>query len=421
MNNADIQYPKFRWFVMVTMIIGVIAQGVIMIAPAPVIGKVASYLNKELGLVTFAVMGLWTVTVCLGGVVGGAVVDKVGIVRVYFVSGVLLFLSTILIPFAGKSLTLIIVLRLIGGAGVGPIITSISRLAAEWFPPEERGLITGVQGMATALGVFVGFGASPVVYQATSSWPLTMVCMAIPAVIFLIFTLIMQFGPKAPEMILEENEDPETAAMDFKKAILEPIIYLCIVYVFLFNWLIQGINDLTPGYFGIAKPVGVGFGIQTAGMLMMLFQGTFMLGALLSGWLNTKVYKGNTRLQIMLAFILTGVYFFVRLPGVFGQGPNTVLFCVLCVSAFFMGQGIATIMAFISKNYPEHITGKVGGMAMGIGLIGGTIGVGVGSRAITLTGNYQASILIVSIVAIIGGLLSLGLKKPRAFEHLHGE
>ena len=82
MNSQGIQYLKFRWFVMVTMIIGVIAQGVIMIAPAPVIGEVAAYLDKELGLVTFTVMGLWTVTVCLGGIVGGAVVDKVGIVKV---------------------------------------------------------------------------------------------------------------------------------------------------------------------------------------------------------------------------------------------------------------------------------------------------------------------------------------------------
>ncbi|MFH1154441.1 MAG: MFS transporter [Pseudomonadota bacterium] len=413
------QYPKFRWFVMITMIIGVIAQGVIMIAPAPVIGEVASYLGKELGLVTFAVMGLWTVTVCIGGVVGGVVVDKIGIVKVYFISGLLLVVSTVLIPFAGKNLVLIIILRLIGGAGVGPILTSISRMAAEWFPLEERGLITGVQGMATAMGIFVGFGTSPLVYKATSSWPTTMVFMAVPAIVFLLFTIIMQFGPKAPEILLEEKEDPKAAAMDFKKAISEPVIYLCIVYVFLFNWLIQGINDLTPGYFGIPEPVGVGFGIQTAGMLMMFFQGTFMLGSLLSGWLNTKLYKGNTKLQIMLAFIFTAVYFFVRLPGVLGQGPNMILFCVLCITAFFMGQGIATIMAFISKNYPEHITGKVGGMAMGLGLIGGVVGVGLGSRAITQTGNYQVSIFIVTIVSVIGFFLAVALKKPKAFEHLH--
>lgn len=258
-------------------------------------------------------------------------------------------------------------------------------MAAEWFPLEERGLITGVQGMATAMGIFVGFGVSPVVYKATSSWPITMVYMAVPAIVFLVFTVIMQFGPKAPEMILEEKEDPKAAAMDFKKAISEPVIYLCIVYVFLFNWLIQGM---------------------------------FMLGSLSSGWLNTKIYKGNTKLQIMMA-LLTSVYFLVRLPGVFEHGPNILLFCVLCISAFFMGQGIATIMAFISKNYPEHITGKVGGMAMGPGLIGGTVGVGVGSRAITQTGNYQASILIVSIVGLIGFIIAIGLKKPRAFEHLH--
>ena len=66
--------------------------------------------------------------------------------------------------------------------------------------------------------------------------------------------------PKSPEMIAEEHEDANAAKNDFKLALGEPIIYLCIVYVFLFNWLIQGINDLTPGYFAIPAPVGVGFG-----------------------------------------------------------------------------------------------------------------------------------------------------------------
>ena len=49
----------------------------------------------------------------------------------------------------------------------------------------------------------------------------------------------------------------------------------------------------------------------------------------------------------------------------------------MITTAFFMGQGIAIIMAFIAEKYPEHITGKVGGMAMGLGLIGGVVGVGL--------------------------------------------
>ena len=152
-ENGAMVYPKFRWFVMVTMIIGVMAQGVIMIAPAPLIGEVAKYLCCDLGLVTFTVMGLWTVTVCIGGVIGGAVVDRIGIVKVYLVCSVLLILSTVLIPLVGSSLPIIIALRLIGGLGTGPIITTISRLAAEWFPLKERGLITGVQGMSTARSI----------------------------------------------------------------------------------------------------------------------------------------------------------------------------------------------------------------------------------------------------------------------------
>lgn len=413
--SEAIEYPKFRWFVMVTMIVGVIAQGVIMIAPAPLIGEVAKCLGCDLGLTTFTVMGLWTVTVCLGGMAGGAIVDKVGVAKVYLVCAILLMVSAACIPLSGGSLGVVIALRLIGGAGTGPILTTISRLSAEWFPVEKRPVITGIQGMATALGVFVGFGLAPAVFASTKSWPVTMVFMAVPAAIFLLMSLVMVFGPKAPEILLEEHEDSHAGERDFKLALKDGTIYLMVVYVFLFNWLIQGINDLTPGYFAIPHPVGVGFGAMVAGQLMMIFQGMFMIGSLVSGWLNARVYRGNTKLQVMLAFILTGVYFFVKFSGVTGQGPNLLLLCIMGVTAFFMGQGIATIMGFIAKNYPEHITGKVGGMSMGLGLIGGVVGVAFGSSALTKTGTYQVSILIVTVVAITGFIAAIWLRRPKAF------
>ena len=126
-------------------------------------------------------------------------------------------------------------------------------------------------------------------------------------------------------MIVEEREDPQAADNDFKLALRGPIIYLCVVYVFFFNWLIQGINDLTPGYFAVQPPVGVDSGIMVAGQLMMIFQFVFMVGSLVSGWLNDKIYRGNTRLQVMLAFILTGIYFFVKFSDVTGHGPNPLL------------------------------------------------------------------------------------------------
>jgi MFS family permease len=389
-----------------------------MISPAPIIGEVAHALGRELGLVTLTVMGLWTVTVCIGGIIGGAVVDKVGLAKVYIVCAILLTISAFGLQFCGTNLTAVIIVRLIGGAGVGPILTTIARLAAEWFPPEERMLIAGINGLATALGVAVGYAISPIVFMQVHSWTKTMAWMGIFPLFFLIFAVIILLGPKSPEMAIEAEEDPEKAAIDFKLALKEPIIYLCVIYVFMFNWLIQGINDLTPGYLAIPVPVGVGFGPVVAGQMMMVFQITFMIGSLAAAWLNKNVYKGNTRVQVMLAYLLTAVYFFIKFEGVTGSGPNPLLIVVMLITAFFMGQGIATIMGFISVVYPEHITGKLGGMAMGLGLIGGTIGVAFGSTAITKTGNYQLSITIVTIVAIIGCVVATQFRKPKAFEHL---
>jgi MFS family permease len=96
-----------------------------------------------------------------------------------------------------------------------------------------------------------------------------------------------------------------------------------------------------------------------------------------------------------------------------------MLLVIMGITAFFMGQGISTIMGFIAKSYPEHITGRVGGMSMGLGLIGGVVGVGFGSTALTKTGTYQASISIVTIVAILGFIVAMWLRTPKAFSRMH--
>ena len=136
-----------------------------------------------------------------------AIVDKIGIAKVYFGSGIPLVLSTVLIPLAGKNLALIIVLRLIGGAGVGPIITSISRLAAEWFPMKERGLITGkVGGMAMGLGLFggvVGVSIGSATITKTGNYQASILIVTIVAIVGFFVAMALR-KPKAFEHLHEK-------------------------------------------------------------------------------------------------------------------------------------------------------------------------------------------------------------------------
>jgi MFS family permease len=93
-----------------------------------------------------------------------------------------------------------------------------------------------------------------------------------------------------------------------------------------------------------------------------------------------------------------------------------VLIICLFFTGFFMGMPMASGMSFIANNYPEHITGSVGGFTMGLGIFGGAIGVAAGSAALHITGMYNVSIIIVGCVAVIGAIAGLGIKSVKIFD-----
>ena len=81
-----------------------------------------------------------------------------------------------------------------------------------------------------------------------------------------------------------------------------------------------------------------------------------------------------------------------------------------------MGMPMANSMSFIANNYPEHITGSVGGFTFGLAVFGGTFGVAAGSAALHITGMYNVSIIIVGVVAVIGAIAGFGIKPVKIFD-----
>ena len=149
---SAVKYPGFRWYVMSTMLIAAVAQGIALISPAPLVGELSAQLGLSLGQVTGATMGAFIFFVAAGGVVGGIVVDRIGVPKTYIGSLFLLLVGTLLIPFIGKTIFGLIIARIIQGCGAGPIMSTISKIAAEWFKKSERGIMTGIQGMGVSLG-----------------------------------------------------------------------------------------------------------------------------------------------------------------------------------------------------------------------------------------------------------------------------
>jgi MFS family permease len=314
-----------------------------------------------------------------------------------------------LVPVLGDNFAALVILRLIQGIGCGPVIGSVAAVAVTWFPVKERSIIAGAQGAALTLGTALGLIIVPAIYQSTGDWKVAVAWLSVFSVLALVLAVVVNFGPKAPDAPAEEQSGSE-----FALAMKQPVTYIGIGCTFLLSWVMQAFNDLTPGYFAVKSPIGVGYGPVIAGQYMTLVQIGFMLGGVASGFVLEKLFARKVKPLVMLAFVLTAIFCFsVKFPFVSGTPGMTMP--ALFLAGFFMSYVMPACQAFVAMHYPFHIAGKVGGMWMGLGVFGGTVGVLVGSTLLHFTGAYQMSINVVAIVALVGLVVAWFLNPPTVF------
>ena len=413
--NQNIVYPKFRWFVLLMLGFVTMASSVVLISPAPLVSVIAKDLGLSLGETTGMMMGPFTFCVAISCILGGVIIDRIGIIKVFIGSLILLIAGGLLTPVIGNTLGGLLFIRVIGGFGTGPIMATLTTVAAQWFPSEERGIVTGTQGMSVGFGVALGFVAAPAFFTMAGTWQAGMAWLSIFSIIGLILTIIVAVGPKAPEVVNEMAcEVAVSSGSDYKLALGQLVTWLCVIGIFVNSWANQAFNDLTPGYLAIEAPIGLGMGPMTAGQYMMIYQLAFMVGSVLCGIVMKKVFNGNARPVLLICSILAAVFALsVKLPIIYSN--STALLICLILTGLFLSSINPTIQAFISMHYPKSIIGKIGGMAMGIGIFGGTAGVAAGSVALHTTGTYQLSILIVAAILLVGFVFALGMKPPKGF------
>ena len=409
-------YPSYRWFVLFVLLFATVAQGVVLIWPAPLLEHIAKHYSVDLGAATGALMVAFTIFVTIGAIVGGACCDKFGWVPTLTVSVTLLAVGTILVPLLGKGFGTLILARVLEGAGAGPIMAAVGAVCVEWFPHDERAIVTGVQGMGVSLGIALGFAFVPMAFVKTGSFLAAASWMSVFPILGILLLLVVAFGKKPPVFSAEESVgEPVNSEDDFKLAAKLPVFYIGILCVFFLSWVMQAFNDLTPVYLSAPAPLGAGHGVLLAGKFMGLVQISFMVGSVASGFLLEKVFKESNKAVVAVGFLGAAIFAFsVKLP--FVHTNLSVLPICLVLAGFFQGMIIPSTLSFISMNFPGHIVGKMTGIWMGLGIFGGTAGVIVGATLLHKTGLYQASIIAVSIVALCGFFFSLFLNPPEIFK-----
>jgi MFS family permease len=401
--TEEIKYPSFRWFVLVTMIISIATSSLSLISPAPLIGemlKANSFPGMNAGhlvLITMSSFNLFVAIACIGG---GFLLDKFGFNKVYIFGILLICAGELLVPVIGKTVWGMITVRMLEGLGTGPVMSAGAQIAAIYFPYKERPMVNGFVGFSVMTGISVGLILVPNIAASTGSWVSAMSFIAPIGILAIILNIIVHFGAKPP--VVEEVKLPGASKSDLAAAFKLPVTYFLISFVFFMSWIFQAYNDITPNYLTIEPALGLG----KPASLMSLSTYSFMLAAVITGWVNMKFFKGNIKPHLLLAFLLGGLMTLTMLsPNVYSI--NGLFMATLAMTTFFYGFVNPLSMGYISQNYPQHITGRLGGLAQGIGIVGGFVGPTVGGTVLAYTNSYTMPIIILSSVCFAGFIAAL--------------
>ena len=406
-------YPKFRWFVFAALVVITIGGGVSLIWPAPLMQEIAARFGVPLGVATGAGMVSYTVMGTVGAILGGVLFDRFGIVKVMIASAFLLALGMVLTPVVGTTFKGFVLTRLLTGLASGPATVSVGVIAASWFPVRERGPISGLHGMAIAMGVAVGFALVPVAYLKTQSVLATGAWLGLIPAIGLLFFVAMGLGPRPPIHGHEDLQDAG-AAHEFRRVTRSLVFPFGLLSIFCLVWCMNAFNDLTPVYLSAVASLGAGHGLMKAGQFMGLLQVSMMVGSALSGFLLERLFKENVKAMCMVAFPILGLIV-LSLKSAAVAGNPRLLPILLVVYGFFQGWVVPAVCTFASLHFPARIVGKIVGIWMGLGFMGGTVGVIVGAACLHHTGLYQASLLTIGVVAFCGVVCASFLRPPKPF------
>jgi MFS family permease len=413
---VDEVYPRFRWLILLVMFLVTAVSDIIMISPAPLMGIIAKSLNMSLGDMTAYLMGLFNLVVAVSCIGGGIMCDRVGFMPVLVFSSVVLTLPTLVLPYFGYSFAGVLTIRLIQAIGCGSVLATVSPVAALWFPLKDRGIVTGIQGMGVSVGIATGFVAAPALYGAVGDWQIAMAWLAAGCLVVVAVTLIVAWLPKPATPISAGvcYEISHAGGNTLKLALKQPATWIGVFVVFCLMWVLNAFNDLTPAYLAIDPPLGLGFGPMTAGKMMMALELASMIGAVATGFVMERVFNGKVRPVIAIGYLMFAIFTFsVLFQAV--HADIRFLACCLMVAGFFRAWVVPNAMAFVAMHYPPHITGKIVGMWMGLGIFGSAAGVTCGAIALRSTGNYHLSIVMVSVMSLIGLFAVLFLKPPAVF------
>src|ERR1700757_2038747 len=254
------------------------------------IAKTFHHTKTEVAFLTTATLLMRPV----GALLFGLWADRVGRRRPLMVDVGFYSVVGFLCAFA-PNFTVLVILRLLYGIGMGGEWGLGAALAMEKVPAERRGFFSGLLQEGYALGYLLGSVAALVVMEWLHlSWRWLFALSIIPAMISLIIRYRVQES-EVWEAAQDQMKLTSTRIRDVLRdgAIIRRFFYLVLLMT-AFNWMSHGTQDVSPTFLGATANQGAGLSSVTVKWIAVVYNVGAILGGLFFGTLSQRFSRRYT-------------------------------------------------------------------------------------------------------------------------------
>ena len=350
----------------------------------------------------------------LMAIIGGFLAARFGTRVVIFLALVLMGVTMLLTGLA-NSFSAAFSMRLLTGLGNGAAYVPAMALGSAWFAVERRGFATGIVSAGIGGGTMIAGLVVPLILKSygVEGWRFAWYFLGGGVLLIAVVAGLLirsrpediglgQVGRSNPGLVkgsAQGTPPPMQWGQIYKKG---KVWYLGVVY---FMWGFSYIIYMTFFAAYLVKQMGVS--ASEAGGMWAMVGGLSIFCGVIWGWLSDKL--GRAR-GMGFAYLAQAVAF-----GSFALAPFEIGFYFSAVVFGLSAWGIPTIMAATAGDYvgPRLAPAGLGFITLFFG-VGQALGPGVGGYLADVTQSFTTSFLLACAVALLGGGLSLGLRKEAA-------
>lgn len=320
------------------------------------IAKTFHHTKTEVAFLTTAALMMRPV----GALLFGLWADRVGRRLPLMVDVVFYSVVGFLCAFA-PNFTVLVILRLLYGIGMGGEWGLGAALAMEKVPVERRGFFSGLLQEGYALGYLLATLASLLVMNWLGlSWRWLFGLSIVPALI----SLIIRYRVRESEVWEVTQDRMRLTRTRIRDVLAEAKVVRRFIYLVLlmtaFNWMSHGTQDVYPTFLSATQNQGAGLPAATAKSIVVIYNVGAILGGLIFGTLSQRFGRRHTvTFCAVLGLPIVPLFAYSRAAG------------MLCLGAFLMQvvvQGAwGVIPAHLTEMSPDAIRGLYPGVTYQLG------------------------------------------------------